>query len=160
VEQQQQQRGNSSSMADKFPPPPMKATKVQGGAGKRGWPDQRSPVAARASCRPLRATPDPLQPNLQEEMDAARVPYAWRDYCAHLLIPLNECRCGASRAATRGVFRWMSGAAGLSMAGCPAAARWLRRRARTRASPTAPVVPRQGDALLHALDVRARAACV
>ncbi|GBF97331.1 NADH-ubiquinone oxidoreductase B18 subunit [Raphidocelis subcapitata] len=41
-------------MADKFPPPPMKATK--------------------------------------DEMDAARMPYAWRDYCAHLLIPLNECR--------------------------------------------------------------------
>jgi NADH dehydrogenase (ubiquinone) 1 beta subcomplex subunit 7 len=25
-------------------------------------------------------------------MDAARLPYAWRDYCSHLLIPLNECR--------------------------------------------------------------------
>jgi len=25
-------------------------------------------------------------------MDAARVPWAWRDYCAHLLIPLNKCR--------------------------------------------------------------------
>ena len=31
---------------------------------------------------------------LQEEMDAARLPYQWRDYCAHLLIPLNDCRCG------------------------------------------------------------------
>ncbi|KAI8468379.1 MAG: NADH:ubiquinone oxidoreductase B18 subunit [Monoraphidium minutum] len=41
-------------MADRFPPPPMKATK--------------------------------------EELDAARVPYSWRDYCAHLLIPLNQCR--------------------------------------------------------------------
>jgi NADH dehydrogenase (ubiquinone) 1 beta subcomplex subunit 7 len=28
----------------------------------------------------------------QEEMNAARVPLAYRDYCAHLLIPLNECR--------------------------------------------------------------------
>lgn len=27
-----------------------------------------------------------------EEMDAARIPWAWRDYCAHLLIPLNKCR--------------------------------------------------------------------
>lgn len=25
-------------------------------------------------------------------MDAARIPWAWRDYCAHLLIPLNKCR--------------------------------------------------------------------
>ena len=25
-------------------------------------------------------------------MDAAKVPWAWRDYCAHLLIPLNQCR--------------------------------------------------------------------
>jgi len=25
-------------------------------------------------------------------MDAARLPYAWRDYCAHLLLPLNACR--------------------------------------------------------------------
>jgi hypothetical protein len=30
--------------------------------------------------------------HLQEEMDAARIPWAWRDYCAHLLIPLNKCR--------------------------------------------------------------------
>lgn len=30
--------------------------------------------------------------HLQEEMDAAKVPWAWRDYCAHLLIPLNKCR--------------------------------------------------------------------
>jgi NADH dehydrogenase (ubiquinone) 1 beta subcomplex subunit 7 len=29
---------------------------------------------------------------LQEEMDAAKLPWAWRDYCAHLLIPLNKCR--------------------------------------------------------------------
>jgi len=28
----------------------------------------------------------------QEEMDAARLPLYARDYCAHLLIPLNECR--------------------------------------------------------------------
>jgi NADH dehydrogenase (ubiquinone) 1 beta subcomplex subunit 7 len=28
----------------------------------------------------------------QEEMEAYRVPLAYRDYCAHLLIPLNVCR--------------------------------------------------------------------
>lgn len=28
----------------------------------------------------------------QAELDTARVPQAWRDYCSHLLIPLNECR--------------------------------------------------------------------
>jgi len=28
----------------------------------------------------------------REEMKAARIPLQWRDYCAHLLIPLNECR--------------------------------------------------------------------
>ena len=27
-----------------------------------------------------------------EEMKAARVPLNFRDYCAHLLIPLNDCR--------------------------------------------------------------------
>jgi len=27
-----------------------------------------------------------------EEMKAARLPVAFRDYCAHLLIPLNKCR--------------------------------------------------------------------
>lgn len=26
------------------------------------------------------------------EMTAARLEPAWRDYCAHLLIPLNKCR--------------------------------------------------------------------
>ncbi len=28
----------------------------------------------------------------QAEMEAAGVPLAFRDYCAHLLIPLNDCR--------------------------------------------------------------------
>lgn len=28
----------------------------------------------------------------QEEMNAANLPLAYRDYCAHVLIPLNECR--------------------------------------------------------------------
>lgn len=27
-----------------------------------------------------------------EEMRAARLPISYRDYCAHLLIPLNKCR--------------------------------------------------------------------
>ena len=27
-----------------------------------------------------------------EQMKAARVPLLFRDYCAHILIPLNECR--------------------------------------------------------------------
>jgi NADH dehydrogenase (ubiquinone) 1 beta subcomplex subunit 7 len=27
-----------------------------------------------------------------EEMRAARLPISFRDYCAHLLIPLNKCR--------------------------------------------------------------------
>ncbi len=27
-----------------------------------------------------------------EEMKAARLDIAFRDYCAHLLIPLNQCR--------------------------------------------------------------------
>jgi len=33
----------------------------------------------------------------REELKASRVPLDYRDYCAHLLIPLNQCRC-ASRA--------------------------------------------------------------
>ena len=28
----------------------------------------------------------------REEMSAARLPLAYRDSCAHLLIPLNRCR--------------------------------------------------------------------
>lgn len=28
----------------------------------------------------------------QEEMNEAKLPLGWRDFCAHLLIPLNECR--------------------------------------------------------------------
>lgn len=28
----------------------------------------------------------------QEEMNAARLDLAYRDHCAHLLIPLNKCR--------------------------------------------------------------------
>lgn len=28
----------------------------------------------------------------QEELDAAKIPYSFRDYCAHLLLPLNDCR--------------------------------------------------------------------
>jgi hypothetical protein len=27
-----------------------------------------------------------------EQMKAARVPLNFRDYCAHILIPLNDCR--------------------------------------------------------------------
>ena len=28
----------------------------------------------------------------REEMKAAKLPINFRDYCAHILIPLNECR--------------------------------------------------------------------
>lgn len=28
----------------------------------------------------------------QEEMDSAKLPLHWRDFCSHLLIPLNKCR--------------------------------------------------------------------
>lgn len=28
----------------------------------------------------------------EAEMMKAQLPVAWRDYCAHLLIPLNRCR--------------------------------------------------------------------
>ena len=28
----------------------------------------------------------------EEEMKEARIPVAWRDYCAHILIDLNACR--------------------------------------------------------------------
>jgi len=28
----------------------------------------------------------------QEQMEAAKLPLQYRDFCAHLLIPLNECR--------------------------------------------------------------------
>ena len=35
----------------------------------------------------------PAEPTAShEEMRAARLPISFRDYCAHLLIPLNKCR--------------------------------------------------------------------
>ena len=36
--------------------------------------------------------PTPEMKVTHEEMKAARVPLNFRDYCAHILIPLNECR--------------------------------------------------------------------
>ncbi|WIA28594.1 hypothetical protein OEZ86_011134 [Tetradesmus obliquus] len=36
--------------------------------------------------------PPPEMKATKEEMDAAKLPYQYRDYCAHLLIPLNDCR--------------------------------------------------------------------
>lgn len=39
------------------------------------------------------APPSPLFPGAtREEMRDARLPLAYRDSCAHLLIPLNKCR--------------------------------------------------------------------
>jgi NADH dehydrogenase (ubiquinone) 1 beta subcomplex subunit 7 len=35
---------------------------------------------------------DTLTEATREEMSAARLPLAYRDSCAHLLIPLNRCR--------------------------------------------------------------------
>ncbi|EOO04184.1 putative nadh-ubiquinone oxidoreductase b18 subunit protein [Phaeoacremonium minimum UCRPA7] len=32
------------------------------------------------------------RPATREEMSAAKLPLAYRDNCAHLLIPLNRCR--------------------------------------------------------------------
>lgn len=36
--------------------------------------------------------PTPEMKVTHEEMKAARVPLLFRDYCAHILIPLNDCR--------------------------------------------------------------------
>eukprot|EP00299_Pterocystis_sp_00344_P001517 c11366_g1_i1.p1 GENE.c11366_g1_i1~~c11366_g1_i1.p1 ORF type:complete len:112 (+),score=22.91 c11366_g1_i1:39-338(+) len=38
------------------------------------------------------STEEPVMQATQAEMEAARIPLGWRDYCAHLLIPLNKCR--------------------------------------------------------------------
>ncbi|MCJ1448816.1 MAG: hypothetical protein MMC23_009335 [Stictis urceolatum] len=35
---------------------------------------------------------DPSRPATREEMAKAQLPLAYRDNCAHLLIPLNKCR--------------------------------------------------------------------
>ena len=43
-----------------------------------------SPLAKQTSCCVARAT--------REEMSVARLPLAYRDSCAHLAIPLNQCR--------------------------------------------------------------------
>ena len=31
-------------------------------------------------------------PVSEREVADARIPLAWRDFCSHLLIPLNKCR--------------------------------------------------------------------
>jgi NADH dehydrogenase (ubiquinone) 1 beta subcomplex subunit 7 len=40
----------------------------------------------------LQMSERPLPPVTKAEMDAHRVPANMRDYCVHLLIPLNTCR--------------------------------------------------------------------
>ena len=40
---------------------------------------------------PMSTAPSATQAS-REEMSAARLPLAYRDSCAHLLIPLNQCR--------------------------------------------------------------------
>ena len=91
-------------MSARFPPPPMKATKVRAEAGgeRKSMPslgEQKQALLLLLRAvetereRELKARPlSPPRSRAQEEMDAARLPYVWRDYCAHLLIPLNECR--------------------------------------------------------------------
>ncbi|RIB10699.1 NADH-ubiquinone oxidoreductase [Gigaspora rosea] len=34
----------------------------------------------------------PIMIATQKEMEEAHLPLEWRDFCAHLLIPLNKCR--------------------------------------------------------------------
>lgn len=48
-----------------------------------------SPALSRARCS--RHTDGSAKQATQEEMQKAQVPLAFRDQCAHLLIPLNEC---------------------------------------------------------------------
>ncbi|KAK0619057.1 NADH-ubiquinone oxidoreductase B18 subunit-domain-containing protein [Immersiella caudata] len=40
----------------------------------------------------LGSSPETPRLATREEMSAAKVPLAYRDSCAHLLIPLNRCR--------------------------------------------------------------------
>lgn len=57
-------------------------------APRRAWP-------ALPICRPLprvAPTADGAAEATREEMRDARLPIAYRDSCAHLLIPLNKCR--------------------------------------------------------------------
>ncbi|OSX73930.1 hypothetical protein BU14_0319s0018 [Porphyra umbilicalis] len=35
---------------------------------------------------------EPVMKVTEAQLDAAGVDQAWRDYCSHLLIPLNKCR--------------------------------------------------------------------
>ena len=62
----------------------------------------------RAGCKLTSFLMKPIvvMPVSEEEMEKERVPLVFRDYCAHLLIPLNRCRletyylpwkCGAER---------------------------------------------------------------
>lgn len=40
----------------------------------------------------LSSAAEPVMKVTEAQLDAARVDPAWRDYCSHLLIPLNKCR--------------------------------------------------------------------
>lgn len=35
----------------------------------------------------------PVMKATLDELQAAKIPREYRDFCAHLLIPLNQCRC-------------------------------------------------------------------
>jgi len=48
--------------------------------------------ALRASYDPSPKVDPPEMIATREEMKEAKVPLPFRNYCAHLLIPLNECR--------------------------------------------------------------------
>lgn len=42
----------------------------------------------------------------RSEMYHAQIPHQWRDYCAHLLIPLNKCRDGTASDRVSGYLPW------------------------------------------------------
>ena len=83
--------------------PPPRVPEPRGGKGRRAARPLPSVLALTRTQNPsLVFQPRPCQ----EELRAAKVPLGDRDYCAHLLIPLNECRrkslympwaCGAQR---------------------------------------------------------------
>jgi len=59
-------------------------------------PIKEKPMAQLAELREINESRSDLDPPemkvTREQMRDARVPLHFRDYCAHILIPLNDCR--------------------------------------------------------------------
>ena len=77
-------RVGPAALGDAAPPAPAAQLRGGGRAGAPGGAQQPQKMGHGDAPRTLPVT--------EKEVQDARIPLAWRDFCVHLLIPLNECR--------------------------------------------------------------------